>query len=142
MAAIETATRAALAGEVDGIVTSPINKEAIWAAGSEHLGHTEMLGELTGAAHFDTMFVVRGLKIFFTTRHLALRKALDQITEERVARASGTPPPHCASSAMTSRGSPSPRSIRTVARAATSATRRSPSCVPRSRKRPPRGSAS
>ncbi|MGH3312880.1 MAG: 4-hydroxythreonine-4-phosphate dehydrogenase PdxA [Streptomyces sp.] len=84
VAAIETATRIALDGEVDGIVTSPINKEAIWAAGSEHLGHTEMLGELTGAAHFDTMFVVRGLKIFFTTRHVALRKALDQLTEERV----------------------------------------------------------
>ncbi|MBZ4014860.1 4-hydroxythreonine-4-phosphate dehydrogenase PdxA [Streptomyces purpurogeneiscleroticus] len=85
VAAIETATRVALDGEVDGIVTAPINKEAIWAAGSQHLGHTEMLGELTGAAHFDTMFVVRGLKIFFTTRHVALRKALDQITEERVA---------------------------------------------------------
>ena len=76
---------AAMAGEVDGIVTAPINKEAVWAAGAEHLGHTEMLGELTGAAHFDTMFVVRGLKIFFTTRHVSLRKALDQIDQERVA---------------------------------------------------------
>ncbi|MET7902272.1 4-hydroxythreonine-4-phosphate dehydrogenase PdxA [Streptomyces sp. NPDC005336] len=85
VAAIEAATRAALADEVDGIVTAPINKEAIWAAGSRHLGHTEMLGELTGAEHFDTMFVVRGLKIFFTTRHVSLRTALDQITEERVA---------------------------------------------------------
>ncbi|OEU85937.1 4-hydroxythreonine-4-phosphate dehydrogenase [Streptomyces abyssalis] len=85
VAAIEAATRAALAREVDGIVTSPINKEAVWAAGAQHLGHTEMLGELTGAAHFDTMFVVRGLKIFFTTRHVSLRKALDQIDEERVA---------------------------------------------------------
>ncbi|MEE6267490.1 4-hydroxythreonine-4-phosphate dehydrogenase PdxA [Streptomyces diastatochromogenes] len=85
VAAVEAATRAALAGEVDAVVTSPINKEAIWAAGSRHLGHTEMLGELTGAARVDTMFVVRGLKIFFTTRHLALRKALDQLTEDRVA---------------------------------------------------------
>ncbi|QPP06263.1 4-hydroxythreonine-4-phosphate dehydrogenase PdxA [Streptomyces bathyalis] len=84
VAAIEAATAAAMAREVDGIVTAPINKEAVWAAGAEHLGHTEMLGELTGAAHFDTMFVVRGLKIFFTTRHVSLRKALDQIDEERV----------------------------------------------------------
>ncbi|MCM2580622.1 4-hydroxythreonine-4-phosphate dehydrogenase PdxA [Streptomyces meridianus] len=84
IAAIEEATRAAVARDVDGVVTAPINKEAIWAAGAKHLGHTEMLGELTGAAHFDTMFVVRGLKIFFTTRHVSLRKALDQITEERV----------------------------------------------------------
>jgi 4-hydroxythreonine-4-phosphate dehydrogenase len=84
VAAIEAATSAAMAREVDGIVTAPINKEAVWAAGAEHLGHTEMLGELTGAAHFDTMFVVRGLKIFFTTRHVPLRKALDQIDQERV----------------------------------------------------------
>lgn len=48
VAAIETATRAAMERKVAGIVTGPINKEAIWAAGSEHLGHTEMLGELTG----------------------------------------------------------------------------------------------
>ncbi|MFG3252653.1 4-hydroxythreonine-4-phosphate dehydrogenase PdxA [Streptomyces sp. NPDC048172] len=89
--AIEVATRAALDGAVSGIVTGPINKEAVWQTGSEHLGHTEMLGELTGVTRQDTMFVVRGsaardhhLRIFFTTRHVSLRKALDQITEERV----------------------------------------------------------
>jgi len=89
--AIEVATKAAMDGRVSGIVTGPINKEAIWAAGSEHLGHTEMLGELTGVTRQDTMFVVRNtevpghhLKIFFTTRHVSLRKALDQITRERV----------------------------------------------------------
>ncbi|TDC27459.1 4-hydroxythreonine-4-phosphate dehydrogenase PdxA [Streptomyces sp. 8K308] len=93
VAAIETATRAALDGAVDGIVTAPINKEAIWQAGSSHLGHTEMLGELTGVTRQDTMFVVRNtavpghhLRIFFTTRHVALRTALDQLTSERVGR--------------------------------------------------------
>ncbi len=82
--AIEIATKAALAGEVDAVVTAPINKEAIWAAGSTHLGHTEMLGELTGSTRFNTMFVVRDLKIFFTTRHTSLRKALDQVTRDSV----------------------------------------------------------
>jgi len=88
--AIEVATRAALAGEVDGIVTGPINKEAIWQSGSKHLGHTEMLGELTGVTQQDTMFVVRDLarehdlRIFFTTRHVSLRTALDRITRESV----------------------------------------------------------
>ncbi|MFC4004784.1 4-hydroxythreonine-4-phosphate dehydrogenase PdxA [Prauserella oleivorans] len=87
VAAIEAATKAALAGEVDGIVTSPINKEAIWAAGSKHLGHTEMLGELTGSNRFNTMFWVRGLKIFFATRHLSLREALDKITKPNIEHA-------------------------------------------------------
>jgi 4-hydroxythreonine-4-phosphate dehydrogenase len=89
--AIETATRAALDEQVLGIVTGPINKEAIWQAGATHLGHTEMLGALTGATRQDTMFVVRNtgvpghhLRIFFTTRHVPLRVALDQITSERV----------------------------------------------------------
>lgn len=87
--AIEVATRAALDGAVSGVVTGPINKEAIWAAGSEHLGHTEMLGALTGVTEQDTMFVVRNthtpdhhLRIFFATRHLSLRRALDRITRE------------------------------------------------------------
>jgi 4-hydroxythreonine-4-phosphate dehydrogenase len=91
IAAIELATQAALDGRVAGIVTAPINKEAIWAAGSKHLGHTEMLGELTGVTRQDTMFVVRNtavpghhLRIFFTTRHVALRTALDQVTKDRV----------------------------------------------------------
>ena len=82
--AVETATRLALDREVDAVVTAPINKEAIWAAGSKHLGHTEMLGELTGARESTTMFVVRGLKIFFTTRHTSLLQAVGQITRERV----------------------------------------------------------
>ena len=91
VAAIETATRAAMERKVAGIVTGPINKEAIWAAGSKHLGHTEMLGELTGVTEQDTMFVVRNsaqeghhLRIFFTTRHVSLRKAIDQLTKERI----------------------------------------------------------
>jgi 4-hydroxythreonine-4-phosphate dehydrogenase len=85
--AIETATRLALDGEVAGIVTAPINKEAIWAAGSKHLGHTEMLGELTGSTRFNTMFWVAGLKIFFATRHLSLREAIQKITKENIEHA-------------------------------------------------------
>lgn len=87
--AIEVAAKAAMDQQIAGIVTGPINKEAIWAAGSEHLGHTEMLGELTGVTKQDTMFVVRTdahgghhLRIFFATRHTSLRKALDAITIE------------------------------------------------------------
>src|ERR671915_238079 len=84
VAAIEAATRAALDEEVAAVVTAPINKEAIWAAGSTHLRHTEMLGELTGSSRYATMFVVKGLNIFFTTRHMSLREALDHVTLESV----------------------------------------------------------
>jgi 4-hydroxythreonine-4-phosphate dehydrogenase len=87
VAAIERATSAALSASVDAVVTAPINKEAIWAAGSEHLGHTEMLAALTGARRSTTMFLVRDLKIFFTTRHTSLRKALDQLDVDTVRQA-------------------------------------------------------
>ena len=79
---IEVAAQAALEGKVAGVVTAPIHKEAIWAAGSEHLGHTEMLAELTGAPRSNTMFVARGKKIFFATRHVSLRGALERINTE------------------------------------------------------------
>lgn len=91
VAAIEQATHAALAGAVDGIVTGPISKAAIWASGSQHLGHTEMLGELTGVNAPDTMFVVRKtevegkqLRVFFATRHMSLRNALANLTRENL----------------------------------------------------------
>ena len=48
-AAIERAVRLALAGEIDAIVTAPINKEALNAAGYAYAGHTEILAELTGS---------------------------------------------------------------------------------------------
>lgn len=89
LAAIEIATTAALDRQVQGVVTAPINKEAIWAAGSAHLGHTELLGELTGSSRSTTMFVVHDLKIFFTTRHESLREAVDGVTRASVDRAIG-----------------------------------------------------
>lgn len=75
IASIQAATADALAQKTDGIVTAPINKEAIWAAGSKFLGHTEMLAELCHAPQTNTMFVVKGLKIFFATRHMSLADA-------------------------------------------------------------------
>ncbi|WP_209371855.1 4-hydroxythreonine-4-phosphate dehydrogenase PdxA [Brevibacterium renqingii] len=85
--AIEVAAKAAMDQQIAGIVTGPINKEAVWKSGSAHLGHTEMLGELTGVTKQDTMFVVENtkapghkLQIFFATRHMSLRKAIDALT--------------------------------------------------------------
>ncbi|WP_099332651.1 4-hydroxythreonine-4-phosphate dehydrogenase PdxA [Actinomyces minihominis] len=121
VAAIETATAAAMDQKVDGIVTGPINKEAIWASGSKHLGHTEMLGELTGVTNQDTMFVTRNeeldnhhLRIFFATRHQSLRDALNSITVEtqvasierahRALQVFGVPDPRLAVAAINPHG--------------------------------------
>src|SRR3989304_651401 len=77
--------QAALAGRVDALATAPISKEALWRAGYRSPGHTEMLGALTGRPDPLTMFQVRNLRIFFLTRHLSLREAVDQVTRSRIA---------------------------------------------------------
>ncbi len=82
---IERAVQEVLAGRADALATAPLNKEALWRAGYRHLGHTEMLGALTGSPDPLTMFVVRSLRIFFLTRHLSLREALDQVRRDRIA---------------------------------------------------------
>jgi 4-phospho-D-threonate 3-dehydrogenase / 4-phospho-D-erythronate 3-dehydrogenase len=83
---IERACALAREGAVDGIVTGPINKEAARAGGMRFPGHTEMLADLLGADPDGvyTMFVVGKLRIFFLTRHLSLRDAIDALTLERV----------------------------------------------------------
>ena len=81
---VERAVHEAQAGRVDAIATAPLNKEALWAAGYPHPGHTELLGALTGVADPLTMFQVRGLRIFFLTRHLSLREAIARITRARI----------------------------------------------------------
>ena len=72
--------------DVDGLVTGPINKEAARAGGLKFPGHTELLANLLGADPDGvfTMFVVGKLRIFFLTRHLSLRDAIDALTVEKV----------------------------------------------------------
>ena len=69
-------------GAAEAVVTAPMNKEALMAAGVQEPGHTEMLGALTGTTQYETMFTVGRMKIFFATRHQSLRDAIDSITKE------------------------------------------------------------
>ena len=84
IASIERSVVDAMAGRTAGIVTAPINKEAIWATGSTFLGHTEMLQDLTLAPFTDTMFVVRDLCVFFATRHMSILKAVQSINADLI----------------------------------------------------------
>jgi 4-hydroxythreonine-4-phosphate dehydrogenase len=82
-AAIRTSIELAMAGRIDGVATTPINKESLKAAKIPFIGHTEMFAEHTGAREEMTMFTISGLKIFFLTRHVSLIEACRQITRER-----------------------------------------------------------
>ncbi|WP_226536159.1 4-hydroxythreonine-4-phosphate dehydrogenase PdxA [Fictibacillus halophilus] len=81
---IKKAVELAMAGEVKALATTPINKESLKAAKVPYIGHTEMLEALAGSNDPLTMFEVRGMRIFFLTRHLSLKDAIDAMTKERV----------------------------------------------------------
>lgn len=81
---IKKAVELAMAGEVKALATTPINKESLKAAKVPYIGHTEMLEDLAGSNDPLTMFEVRGMRVFFLTRHLSLKDAIAQITKERV----------------------------------------------------------
>ncbi len=82
-AAIEAVTGAiclALDGRVDAIVTAPISKEAIRAAGSPFPGHTEMLAAFTGAKRHAMMLVGGPLRVSLATIHVPLAQVPSLIT--------------------------------------------------------------
>jgi 4-hydroxythreonine-4-phosphate dehydrogenase len=81
VAYIETAAALGKQGLIAAIITAPINKEAMRAAGVKYPGHTEILGAAF-ASQVETMFVVDKLRIFFLTRHLSLQAAIDSISQE------------------------------------------------------------
>ena len=81
---VRRATELALAGEVDAIVTAPINKEAIHAAGYQEAGHMEFLQRLTAAPEQATMLVSGTLYTVHLTTHVSLRQACELVTRDRV----------------------------------------------------------
>ncbi|MBI4014236.1 MAG: 4-hydroxythreonine-4-phosphate dehydrogenase PdxA [Candidatus Rokubacteria bacterium] len=83
---IERGVTLALAGEIDGIVTGPISKEALAAAGLRHSGHTEILAELTGTRAYAMLLMGRELRVIHVTTHVALRRVPELVTRERVHR--------------------------------------------------------
>jgi 4-hydroxythreonine-4-phosphate dehydrogenase len=78
--AIERAVAAALAREIDAVVTAPISKEAIRKAGSPFPGHTEMLAALTGAKRHAMMLVGGPLRVSLATIHIPLSEVPRAIT--------------------------------------------------------------
>ena len=81
---VERAVELALAGDIDGIVTAPLNKEAIALAGHPYPGHTEILAELTGTRDFAMMLTALKLRVVHVTTHVGIRQMLERVTIERV----------------------------------------------------------
>ncbi|WP_336285280.1 D-threonate 4-phosphate dehydrogenase [Citrobacter arsenatis] len=81
---IKRATALALSGEVKAIATAPLNKEALHMAGHHYPGHTELLAQLTNSKDYAMVLYTDQLKVIHVTTHIALRKFLDTLSEQRV----------------------------------------------------------
>jgi 4-hydroxythreonine-4-phosphate dehydrogenase len=81
--AIERAVKLALSGDVQGIVTAPIDKHALFAGGYDFPGHTEMLAALTGS-HVAMMLASDRLRVVLVTTHIALSDVPRALTRERI----------------------------------------------------------
>ena len=80
----QEAGKMAMAGAIDAIVSAPLNKEAMRAAGFPFEGATQILGELTGSKRYGMILIFGQLRVMMLTTHVALRKACDAVTREKV----------------------------------------------------------
>ena|SRR5436190_505471 len=108
--ALVAAANWALKRKVDGIVTAPLHKAALWRAGHEYPGHTELLAELCGVNDFAMMLFLRrdgngkpdgtfaphpaplpvrardfrGLGVVHVTLHMALADVFQNLSSEAI----------------------------------------------------------
>ncbi len=101
---IKKAVDLCMKNEADAMVTAPINKELMNAAGHHYAGHTELLAHLTNTKEFGMLFVGGGLRLILVTIHLALKDVPRHITAANVLKTL-----RLAHKAMVRLGVPSPR---------------------------------
>ena len=92
---IKLAVEHALDGRAGGVVTNPISKSILYAAGFPHPGHTEYLAELCrgdqAAAPDPVMMLVGGgLRVALATIHVPLREAIDQLDQSHLQKTAQT----------------------------------------------------
>jgi len=71
-------------GRADALVTGPIHKEALRAAGCPHAGHTEMLADLAGGAKVAMLLVGGGLRVALATIHEPLSRVPELLSIDRI----------------------------------------------------------
>lgn len=84
VAYIKKAVDLTMKHEADAIVTAPISKEMMNAAGHHYAGHTELLADLTKTKEYGMLFVGGGLRLILATVHVALKDVHRHITQANV----------------------------------------------------------
>ncbi|HCD26831.1 MAG: 4-hydroxythreonine-4-phosphate dehydrogenase PdxA [SAR116 cluster bacterium] len=87
VSAVTTAAQLCLAGELAAMVTAPIHKEALQAAGYVNdIGHQEILARLAGTTNNATMLMTPGLRVVHLSTHKSLAAAVQFVTFDNVLR--------------------------------------------------------
>ena len=81
---VEAAAADALSGQIDGMMTCPLNKEAIHAAGYSDIGHQEILARLADVDVTATMLMTPGLRVVHLSTHKSLIEAGHYVTRDNV----------------------------------------------------------
>ena len=84
--AVERGVKLALQKRIQGIVTAPLNKEALNLSGHHFAGHTDMLAALTGMKNSVMMLAHGDMRVSHVTTHVALEKVPGLLTPERLRR--------------------------------------------------------
>jgi 4-hydroxythreonine-4-phosphate dehydrogenase len=81
---VSRAVEMARSGEIGCIVTAPISKEALNAAGHHYDGHTGMLAVLTGVKSAFMLLASERMSVIHVSTHVSLKDAIARTTVERV----------------------------------------------------------
>lgn len=81
---VKKAIELAMAREVDGTCTAPLNKEAIHLAGHNYDGHTEIYATFTGTKKYAMLLADGPLRVIHVSTHVSLREACDRCKKERI----------------------------------------------------------
>jgi 4-hydroxythreonine-4-phosphate dehydrogenase len=89
LAALHDGARRCLRGELDALVTAPVNKEAIICAGHKFVGQTEFLSELAGTKRTAMMLLGtdergRWLRVALATVHISIKSVPEKLTAEKI----------------------------------------------------------
>jgi 4-hydroxythreonine-4-phosphate dehydrogenase len=74
----------ARAKSIDALVTGPVSKAALHAAGEKVEGQTELLGRWDGVERFEMIAIAGRMRVMLLTRHMPLLAAIASITSERI----------------------------------------------------------
>lgn len=81
---VDRATRDALAGRIDGIVTLPLNKEAARLEYPDFTGHTELIADICDADSVTMMLASENLIVTHVSTHVSLATAITLVRRERI----------------------------------------------------------